>query len=95
MNKSDIVAALSTAHPDVPAKYYADVVDEMFTIMRRFIVRGKKLNITNFGSFRATLIGERVTRNPKTGQEVYSKPRLKVQFRPAARLRQADSKEVA
>lgn len=95
MNKSDIVAALSTTHPEMPAKHYSDTVDEVFSLMRHFIVHGKKLNITNFGSFRATLVGARTTRNPRTGQEVQAKPRLKVQFRPSSRLRQVDGKEGA
>lgn len=87
MNKSDIVSALATNHPDLPYRHHADTVDEVFTVMCRFIKKGGRLNITNFGSFHAEYVGPRRTRNPKTGLTVDAPPRIKVQFRPSAKLK--------
>ena len=59
----------------------ADLVDAVLDEISQALVRGESVKISSFGSFLVRVKGERVGRNPKTGQEVPIKPRRVLVFR--------------
>ena len=52
------------------------------------IVRGEAVKLSSFGSFIVRKKGERVGRNPKTGEEVPISPRRVMVFKPSNVLKQ-------
>ncbi len=52
------------------------------------ILRGENVKLSSFGSFLVRSKGQRVGRNPKTGQEVPIEPRRVMVFKASAILRQ-------
>jgi integration host factor subunit alpha len=59
----------------------ADLVDSILDEIAQALVQGESVKISSFGSFLVRVKGERVGRNPKTGQEVPIKPRRVLVFR--------------
>jgi integration host factor subunit alpha len=59
----------------------AELVDAVLDEVAHALVRGESVKISSFGSFLVRLKGERVGRNPKTGEEVPIKPRRVLVFR--------------
>ena len=59
------------------------VLDEVSTAL----VKGDVVKISSFGSFSVRSKGERIGRNPKTGEEVPIPPRKVLVFRPSQLLK--------
>ena len=53
----------------------ADLVDTVLNEISDALTRGESVKVSSFGSFLVRLKGERIGRNPKTGEEVPIKPR--------------------
>ena len=52
------------------------------------LVRGETVKISSFGTFMVREKGERIGRNPKTGEEVPIHPRRVLSFRPSHLLKE-------
>ncbi len=61
----------------------ADLVESVLGELSDALVRGEAVKISSFGSFAVRQKGERVGRNPKTGEEVPILPRKVLVFRPS------------
>lgn len=61
----------------------ADLVEAVLGEMSDALTRGESVKISSFGSFSVRQKGERVGRNPKTGEEVPILPRKVLVFRPS------------
>ncbi|HWK45682.1 MAG TPA: integration host factor subunit alpha [Stellaceae bacterium] len=59
----------------------ADLVETVLDEIADALSRGETVKISSFGSFAVRHKGERVGRNPKTGQEVPIEPRHVLVFR--------------
>ena len=59
----------------------ADLVETVLAEISHALVRGEMVKISSFGSFTVRQKGERVGRNPKTGEEVPILPRKVLIFR--------------
>jgi len=59
----------------------ADLVDAVLEEISAALTRGESVKVSSFGSFLVRLKGERVGRNPKTGEEVPIRPRRVLVFR--------------
>jgi len=59
----------------------ADLVEMVLDEVSDALVRGETVKISSFGTFTSRQKGERVGRNPKTGQEVPILPRRVLVFR--------------
>jgi len=59
----------------------AELVETVLNEMSNALTRGETVKISSFGSFFVRLKGQRIGRNPKTGQEVPIKPRRVLVFR--------------
>lgn len=61
----------------------AALVEAVLAEMSGALVEGESVKISSFGSFSVRNKGERVGRNPKTGEEVPILPRRVLVFRPS------------
>lgn len=66
----------------------ADLVELVIDEICECVVRGEAVKLSSFGSFIVRSKGERVGRNPKTGEEVPISPRRVMVFKPSNVLKQ-------
>jgi integration host factor subunit alpha len=65
----------------------AELVESVIAEISRALERGEIVKISSFGSFAVRRKGQRVGRNPKTGQEVPISPRRVLVFRASHALK--------
>src|ERR1700752_5315425 len=65
----------------------ADLVESVIAEISGALERGEMVKISSFGSFAVRQKGQRVGRNPKTGQEVPISPRRVLVFRASHALK--------
>jgi integration host factor subunit alpha len=61
----------------------AELVEAILNEVGNALTRGEAVKISSFGSFSVRQKGERIGRNPKTGDEVPILPRKVLVFRPS------------
>ena len=61
----------------------ADLVESVLNEISDSLIKGETVKVSSFGSFYVRKKGERVGRNPKTGEEVPILPRRVLLFRPS------------
>jgi integration host factor subunit alpha len=66
----------------------AQLVELVLDEISACIVRGESVKLSSFGSFIVRSKGQRVGRNPKTGEEVPISPRRVMVFKPSNVLKQ-------
>ncbi len=66
----------------------AELVDSVLNEISDALVRGEKVKLSSFGSFMVRQKGERVGRNPKTGEEAPILPRRVLVFRASHALKE-------
>ena len=65
----------------------ADLVESVLAEMSDALVRGEMVKLSSFGSFQVRQKGQRMGRNPKTGEEIPIQARRVVTFRPGQKLK--------
>lgn len=70
----------------------AELVELVLEEISQSLVSGEDVKISSFGSFLVRQKGERIGRNPKTGEEVPIGPRRVVVFRPSQVLKERVSR---
>lgn len=65
----------------------ADLLEAVLNHVSDALARGETVKISSFGSFSVRQKGQRVGRNPKTGEEVPILPRKVLVFRPSQVLK--------
>ena len=66
----------------------AELVESVIAEISDALERGEMVKISSFGSFSVRHKGQRVGRNPKTGEEVPITPRFVLVFRPSNIMKQ-------
>ena len=61
----------------------ADLVESVLREISNSLVKGESVKMSSFGSFYVREKGQRIGRNPKTGEEVPILPRRVLVFRPS------------
>lgn len=56
-------------------------IDGIFDTIKNAIINGETVNVVGFGKFEVSEVGERVRRNPKSGESVIVTPSKKVKFK--------------
>lgn len=74
MNKSELIQSLAEKIK-VSNDEAASIVDSFFDSMRDALLRGDRVEIRGFGSFKIKQYEGYVGRNPKTGESVQVKPK--------------------
>jgi integration host factor subunit alpha len=67
----------------LPRNESQELVELVITVLSERLAEGEAVKLSSFGSFNIRQKGERVGRNPKTGQEVPITPRRVLVFRPS------------
>lgn len=65
----------------------ADLLESVLDMIADTLAEDKTVKISSFGSFSVRQKGERIGRNPKTGEEVPILPRKVLVFRPSQVLK--------
>ncbi len=65
----------------------ADLLESVLNLVSEALARDETVKISSFGSFSVRKKGQRIGRNPKTGQEVPILPRKVLVFRPSQVLK--------
>ena len=65
----------------------ADLLESVLLHVSDALARGETVKISSFGSFSVRQKGQRIGRNPKTGEEVPILPRKVLVFRPSQVLK--------
>ena len=73
----------------------ADLVEMVLNEISDCLVKGESVKLSSFGSFLVRSKGERVGRNPKTGEEVPISPRRVMVFKPSNVLKQKINEALA
>jgi integration host factor subunit alpha len=88
MTKADIAERIQ-AVTGFNRKESIDHLEEAFSIMKRMLVSGERLQISGFGSFEIKQKNDRKGRNPVTGEPITISARRVLSFKPSNRLRQS------
>jgi integration host factor subunit alpha len=65
----------------------ADLLESVLEYMADALIKGETVKVSSFGSFSVREKGQRIGRNPKTGEEVPILPRKVLVFRPSQVLK--------
>ena len=68
--RSELVAKLATENPNLSYGEVERVVDIVFEEICSALERGDRVELRGFGAFSARERGERMGRNPRTGEQV-------------------------
>jgi DNA-binding protein HU-beta len=94
MNKTDLVAALST-RGNLQRNDAAHIIELLFEpadgILAGALKRGDKVQISGFGTFETRKRKGRSGRNPRTGEEISIPASITAAFRPGKALKDAVS----
>ncbi len=74
MNKSQLIEALAKEE-NLPLKKAEEVVNTVFGDMEKALVRGERVEIRGFGSFKVKHYDGYKGRNPKTGEVIDVAPK--------------------
>lgn len=92
MNKSELVQNLATK-TDMTKADAQRAVDALFDadsgIISKTLKRGKKVQVTGFGTFETRKRKARMGRNPQTGEKIRIAPSTAVSFRAGKGLKDA------
>lgn len=72
----------------------AELVEQVLSEISDCLVAGEAVKLSSFGSFVVRSKGERIGRNPKTGEEVPISPRRVMVFKPSNVLKQKINQEL-
>jgi integration host factor subunit alpha len=70
-------------------KESAEIVEQLFEILKETLQSGEEIKISGFGTFRVRVKRPRKGRNPKTGEAMPIPGRKVVTFKPSPLLRKA------
>ena len=73
----------------------AELVESVLKLVSDALVRGETVKISSFGSFSVRQKGQRIGRNPKTGEEVPILPRRVLVFRASQVLKNQINKALS
>jgi integration host factor subunit alpha len=86
MTKADIVEILQ-AGTGLTRKESAEMMEEVFSIIKSTLEQGEILKISGFGNFEVKQKNDRKGRNPQTGETITIEARRIVTFKPSTILR--------
>lgn len=87
MTKADIAARIHEV-TGFTRKESADLLDAAFSIMKRTLAGGRRLQIAGFGTFEVKHKKDRRGRNPHTGEAIIIQARRILSFKASIMLRQ-------
>jgi nucleoid DNA-binding protein len=90
MRTDDIAKNVSTQF-DISFKNSKEIVKTVFSGIKDSIVKGERVIVNGFGSFKLKTVKERLGRNPKTGEPITIPERKVTRFKPGSFLKKASA----
>ncbi len=87
MTKSDLIKRLAEANPHLYVRDIERIVARVFDEISAALARGDRVELRGFGAFSVRSRGERVGRNPRTGDEVAVPNKVVPYFKTGKELR--------
>ena len=87
MTKSQLIARLAGRYRQLVAKDAEAAVNTILDAMSMSLVKGRRIEICGFGSFKINYRPARTGRNPKSGELVSVPAKLIPHFKPGRELR--------
>jgi len=87
LTRADLAEAL-VRKVGLPRNESQDLVELVLSEIAQSLSRGEPVKLSSFGSFGIRDKGERIGRNPKTGQEVPITPRRVLVFKPSTIMKE-------
>jgi integration host factor subunit alpha len=92
MTKADIVERIYKS-TNTSKKDAADLLEEVFSILKNTLEAGEKIKIAGFGNFEVKQKNDRKGRNPQTGKEMTITARRILTFKPSILLKTRINKQ--
>jgi integration host factor subunit alpha len=92
MTKADIIERVYERVGGFSKKEAAEIVEEVFSVMKKTLAANEKIKISGFGNFVVRAKKERMGRNPQTGQPIVIVERHVLNFKPSQVLKSALNK---
>ena len=89
MTKADLIDRICERVGGFSKKEAADLVEQVFDLMKGTLAEGEKIKISGFGNFTVREKNPRPGRNPQTGQEIMIEARKVLTFKPSNILKSA------
>jgi integration host factor subunit alpha len=89
VTKADIIERVCDQVGGFSKKEAADLVDQVFDIMKGALAAGEKIKVSGFGNFVVREKKPRPGRNPQTGKEITIDARRVLTFKPSNVLKNA------
>jgi len=72
MNKTQLIEAVAAASKEAGIKKsdVEAILESLTNVIQDEVAKGEKVQITGFGSFERKERGERVVKNPRTGEDI-------------------------
>jgi integration host factor subunit beta len=88
MTKSDLIKRLADANPHLFMRDIERIVGTVFEQISAALARGDRVELRGFGAFSVRSRGQRVGRNPRTGDEVAVPNKVVPYFKTGKELRE-------
>jgi integration host factor subunit beta len=88
MTKSDLIKRLADANPHLFMRDIERIVGTVFEQISAALARGDRVELRGFGAFSVRSRGQRVGRNPRTGDEVDVPNKVVPYFKTGKELRE-------
>ena len=82
MTRSGLIKRLAAANPQLYLRDIERIVDTVFEQIGSTLARGDRVELRGFGAFSTRARGERLGRNPRTGNEVAVPGKVVPHFKP-------------
>ncbi|HVR96148.1 MAG TPA: HU family DNA-binding protein [Thermoanaerobaculia bacterium] len=87
LTKADLVEVVYDRHGGLTKSEAAEIVDAIFSTVKKSLSHGRTVRIQNFGTFEITSRKGRMGVNPVNGEKMFIRPHKGLSFRPARRLK--------
>ena len=87
MNKDDLSKAIYEVHGGISFADARRVVDLILDLIKGRLIRGEKVKVSGFGSFRVVKRRDRKGINPQTGESIVIRGRRAISFKPSRNLK--------
>lgn len=88
MTKSELIARIAAANPHLYQRDVERLVTKIFEEITVALARGDRVELRGFGAFSVKERGERVGRNPRTGEAVSVSAKYIPYFKTGKQLRE-------
>ena len=87
MNKDDLSKAIYEVHGGISLADARRIVDLILDLIKRRLIKGEKVLVSGFGSFRIVKRKDRKGINPHTGEAIVIRGRRAISFKPSKSLK--------